>query len=152
MLEDLACILIFFIIAFAAYLILREVNRHNEQKSILELSKYEVNTRTPLDPNIKNYLGEFISDCFDDYCVMVLFPKNELYITNDRELEIINDLTAKVVERLSPNLREKLSQYYNDDNIDKVIADKIYITVISYVISINSRTINNGESEGKNKG
>ena len=83
-------------------------------------------------------MNDIIDDCFRDYEIMVLVPKNELYITDEREKEIRNDLVAKVVERLSPMALDKISLFYNVHRIDEIIADKVYITVMNYVVSHNS--------------
>ena len=69
---------------------------------------------------------------------MVLIPKNELYITDEREKEIRNDLVQKVVQRLSPMALDKISLFYNVHQIDSIIADKVYITVMNYVVSHNA--------------
>ena len=68
---------------------------------------------------------------------MILIPKREMYISDEREQEILSDLAAKVAERISPNLIERLSQFYNPNSIDKIIADKISIAVSNYIINNN---------------
>ena len=68
---------------------------------------------------------------------MVLAPRNEGYITEQREEEIRSDLVAKVSERISPIAMDKLSLRYNISNIDRVIGDKIYIVVTNYVVEHN---------------
>lgn len=103
----------------------------------LKLAKYEINTRSTIDSSIPAILDLIIDDCFTDYQVMILIPKNELYISDQREKEIRNDLVCKVVERLSDEAIEKISQFYNVKNIDKIIGDKIYITVMNYVVNHN---------------
>lgn len=108
------------------------------KEKLLNTSLYEVNTRTSIDNAIPNTLSSFIEDCFTDYQIMVLFPRNELYITDEREQEIIMDLAAKVTERMSPNFKQKLYQYYNPETFDKVLADKIYISVLNYCLGVNS--------------
>lgn len=112
--------------------------KDKQQHRLLDISQYEINTRTSLDNTIPSALDGFISDCFNDYLVMVLLPKGEEYITEEREQQIIADLSAKVAERISPNFIDKLSQYYNVDTLDKVIADKIYIAVLNYCVNNNT--------------
>ena len=103
----------------------------------IRLTKYDINSRSTVDASIPNILDLIIDDCFTDYQIMILIPKNELYITDEREKEIRSDLIYKVTERLSAEAIEKLSQLYNVRNIDKIIADKIYITVMNYVVNHN---------------
>ena len=114
-----------------------KIKDSKEKNKLLELSRYEVNTRTQ-DLNMSDILDKFIAECLTDYTVMILAPRNEIYISDEREQEILSDLTAKVAERISPNLIERLSLYYNINSIDKVIADKISIAVTSYIISRNA--------------
>ena len=144
--------IILLILLFVAYGLLMwyMFNRIKQQEKIIDLSSYEINTRNPIDQSIPSALDSFISDCFTDYQLMVLIPRNELYITEVREQEIIKDLAAKVSERISPNFKERLSKYYNPDTLDKVIADKIYIAVLNYCI--NNNAVIKTEPESKNKG
>ena len=123
------------ILVFYFYKTYKETRKH-----FLDLTKYEINCRTPIDASIPHILDLIIDDCFSDYQIIVLIPKNEGYITEVREKEIRDDLIYKVTERLSPEAIEKMSILYNVKNIDKVIADKIYITVMNYCIDHN-RTI-----------
>lgn len=109
---------------------------NNIQKQIIENSKYEINTRNSQFDSAE-ILNTFINDCFVDYQLMILIPRNELYISDEREQEILSDLAAKVAERISPNLIDRLSQFYNPDSIDKIIADKISIAVTNYIINNN---------------
>ena len=104
--------IILLILLFAAYGLLMwyMFNRIRQQDKIIDLSSYEINTRNPIDQSIPSALDSFISDCFTDYQLMVLIPRNELYITEVREQEIIKDLAAKVSERISPNFKERLSK------------------------------------------
>ena len=106
------------------------------QKDIIENSRYEINTRLA-EYKAAELLNSFIEDCFMDYQLMILIPKREMYISDEREQEILSDLAAKVAERISPNLIDRLSQFYNPDSIDKIIADKISIAVTNYIINNN---------------
>lgn len=106
------------------------------QKNIIENSRYEINTRLT-EYKAADLLNSFIEDCFIDYQLMILIPKREMYISDEREQEILSDLAAKVAERISPNLIERLSQFYNPNSIDKIIADKISIAVSNYIINNN---------------
>lgn len=125
-------------------------NTYRETKrSMIALQKYEINCNTQIDGSIPHILDLIIDDCFNDYQVIVLIPKNEMYITDEREKEIRSDLIHKVTERLSPEAMEKLSILYNIKNMDKVIADKIYITVMNYCIQHNA-TIQSSPAETKN--
>lgn len=110
----------------------------SNNEAIYKLSQYQVNVQAVIDETIPAILNSVIEECFDDYKLLVLFPKNEGYINDTREKEIRSDLVRKVTERLSPMALDKLSLYYNIKNIDIILADKIYITVLNYVIEHNS--------------
>lgn len=118
------------------FLFWRSNRRH--QKEILELGRYSTNVQAIIDKNIPNLLSDIIEDCFRDYDIMILTPKNELYITDEREKEIRADLVQKVVNRISPMALDKLSLFYNVHKIDEIIADKVYITVMDYVVRHNA--------------
>lgn len=105
---------------------------------IIRANQYAVNTQAIIDNSIPAILNEIIDECFTDYKLLVLFPKNEAYLTEEREREIRSDLAAKVTERLSPMTMDKLSLRYNVANIGAIIADKIYIVVMNYVIEHNA--------------
>ena len=59
------------------------------------------------------------------------------YIDSDKEDDIRRGLAEMVTSRISNNALEKLSQFYNIANIADIIADKIYITGMSYVVDHN---------------
>lgn len=107
------------------------------RKEMLKVSQYTVNTQAIIDDSIPLLLNSVIDECFTDYKVLVLEPRQEGYISNEREDEIRKDLISKIVERLSPMSLDKLSLRYNINNIDRIIADKVYIVVTNYVVEHN---------------
>lgn len=107
------------------------------RKEMLKVSQYTVNTQAIIDDSIPLLLNSVIDECFTDYKVLVLEPRQEGYISNEREDEIRKDLISKIVERLSPMSLDKLSLRYNVNNIDRIIADKVYIVVTNYVVEHN---------------
>jgi hypothetical protein len=138
--------LIFITLCIIALLVVYFIHRNIEYKNeLLEISKYEINTRNTIEMNASDLLTRFIEDCFIDYQVMILIPRDELYINDEREQEITNDLVNKVAERFSPNMLDRLSTFYNPDSIDKVIADKISIIVSNYCIDHNSVILNSNK-------
>ena len=105
---------------------------------MVRLSQYSINAQAVIDDSIPQLLNSIIDECFTDYQILVLAPKQEAYITAEREDEIRKDLIGKIVERLSPMSLDKLSLRYNISNIDRIIADKVYIAVTNYVVETNS--------------
>lgn len=127
-----------FLIGSLIVLFLFYRSNRSYQKQLMELGRYSTNVQAIIDKNIPGLLHDIIDDCFRDYEIMVLIPKREAYITDEREKEIRNDLVQKVVNRISPMALDKISLFYNVHKIDEIIADKVYITVMNYVVSHNS--------------
>lgn len=105
---------------------------------------YQINVTSTIDNSIPEILSMVIRECFEDYQVKTLLPLEEGYINSDREAEIRRGLVEIVTSRLSSATIDKLSLYYNIKNIADIIADKVYITVLHYVVEHNkSFTTNN---------
>lgn len=118
-------------------LVLYHINNKKHQRDLLELGRYSTNVQAIIDMSIPQILENIINDAFQDYQIMVLIPLNELYITDEREKEIRKDLVEKIVNRISPMAIDKISLFYNVHKIDEIIADKVYITVMNYVVAHN---------------
>lgn len=91
---------------------------------------------------IPELLGLVIQDAFDDYKIKVLEIQNDGFINSEREGKIIRDLVDIVSERISPATMDKLSLFYKPESIAAVMADKIYITVLSYIVDHNKEFVN----------
>lgn len=141
---------VFFLGLLVMFFLFWKSNR-SHQKELMELGRYSTNVQAIIDKNIPNLLHEIIEDCFNDYDIMVLTPRNELYITDEREREIRNDLVQKVVNRLSPMALDKLSLFYNVHKIDEIIAEKVYITVMNYVVAHNAMITDKARLESQNR-
>ena len=128
-------LLALFAVIVAIYAI--KTNSKDKQR-LIEASTSTVNKQAVIDETIPRILDLIITECFEDYKLLVLIPKNEFHINDKREDEIRRDLAEKVETRLSPVAVDKLSLYYNINNLDKIIGEKIYISVMSYVIEVNS--------------
>lgn len=129
----------FAVLAIAIVIMLVLFYRHvkQHQRQLLELARYSTNVQAIIDSSIPQILDTIITDAFQDYQIMELFPRNEPYITDDREKEIRSGLIEKVANRLSPMALDKISLFYNIHKIDEIIADKVYIIVMNYVIEHN---------------
>ena len=126
-----------FIVAMIILSIVVIVTNEKHKKKIEEISLYQINTSANIDTSIPNILELIINESFTDYQVKTLVPLNEGYINSDRETEIRNDLVALVSSRISNAALDKLSLFYNIKNIADILADKIYILVMNYVIEHN---------------
>lgn len=135
--------LMIFLIGCLILLILFYRSNRKHQNQLMELGRYSTNVQAIIDKTIPGLLNDIIEDCFRDYEIMVLIPKNEAYITDEREKEIRSDLVQKVVTRISPMALDKISLFYNVHRIDEIIADKVYITVMNYVVTHNALITDN---------
>lgn len=131
-------VVILFGIACIALVIIGLRMSKEYKDAMIRLSQYSINSQAVIDDAIPQLLNDIIDECFTDYKILVLAPRQESYITPEREDEIRKDLIGKIVERLSPMSLDKLSLRYNISNIDRIIADKVYIAVTSYVVETNS--------------
>lgn len=135
------CCNLVFIIGFSLLFILAIIYiilHHSIQKKILELNEFKVNADVIITEEFPKILDIMIMECFNDYNMMILVPKGEEFITDEREAEIRLDLAHKVSDRLSPRLISKLSAYYNIQSIGDIVAEKVYITVTNYVVRHNA--------------
>ena len=115
-----------------------------------DLVRYTANIQATIDSSIPQILDVIIDDCFKDYQIKVLVPMQELFINDDREKKIREDLVDIVTDRLSPATLDKIGLFYNIREIDKIIADKIYITVMNYRVEHNTPYANNENIDIRN--
>ncbi len=112
------------------------------KEAVLNLSKYQINTSAQIDDAIPGFLALIIDECFNDYKIKELVGSEDEYINSERESEIRKGLTNLVTQRISNAALDKLSLFYNISEIAEILADKIYITVMNYVIDHNTKFSN----------
>ena len=122
-----------------AALIIQLVLNYKYRKIMIQQSEHRLHISAQIDKTIPELLEYIIQESFRDYEATTLVPLNEDYINEEREKEIRAELVNIVGERISPIALEKIAIFYNEGNIAKVIADKIYITVMNYVVEHNSK-------------
>lgn len=130
----LACTIVVF-----GYLIYT-MNKH--KNNMENLTRYNINVAANIDRSIPGILEYLIQDCFNDYKIKNLEYKTDEYITPEKEDKIRKDLAGIVTGRLSSATLDKLSLFYNIDSIASILADKIYIIVMDYVVDHNSKLNN----------
>lgn len=80
----------------------------------------------------------FISREFDNYCARNLNFRS-IDVISDKQQDIIRrDLLKLIQERMSTNILYKMSIYYEPERIPDIIAEKVYLLVTAYVISIDN--------------
>ena len=126
-------------VAIVASLAIAVVVSNNKYRKRLEkLSYYQINTTAKIDQSIPELLELIINESFRDYQVMHLVALNEGFINSEREAQIRKELVNLVTNRISNASLDKLSLFYNLENIANILADKIYIIVMDYVVKHNS--------------
>lgn len=118
------------------------VNTKENQKTAQRLLKYQIDINAPIDKSIPEILDLVIMDCFNDYKIKFLEPIEQGHITAEREAEIRADLVVIITGRISEATLNKLSLFYNINSIADILADKIYICVMNYVIEHNKNFLN----------
>ena len=117
---------------------------YNKHKSCMEnITEYSINVAANIDRSVPAVLECVIQDCFDDYKIKSMVI-NHGHINSKEEAKIREDIVAMVSSRISDATLDKISLFYDLNNIAAIIADKIYITVMHFVIDHN-REIENIE-------
>lgn len=111
-------------------------NKH--RKRMEEITLHGIHISANIDQSIPGILDAIIQDCFNDYKVKMLIPLDEGVINSSREAEIRTALVSMVTTRMSPAALDKISLFYKLENIGAILGDKIYITVMNYVIDHNA--------------
>lgn len=132
------------LLCLTAVLVFVVISNWRHRKNIERLTMYQINVTSTIDSSIPEILSMVIRECFEDYQIKTLLPLEEGYINSEREAEIRRGLVDMVTSRLSSATIDKLSLYYNIKNIADIIADKVYITVLNYVVEHNNAINNNG--------
>lgn len=135
--HDINFILSLFLAAAVVLSIVVVILSNIHKNKLEELSLYQIHVQATIDESIPEVLDLVIRESFNDYQLKSLYPLNEGYINSDREAEIRGELIELVSSRISNAALDKISLFYNITNIADVIADKIYIAVMNYVIEHN---------------
>lgn len=89
------------------------------------------------DPNVPDALDKIIQQSFDEFILMNAGFRKEHYINQTEEREIVDRMIDKVSDRISETVYTKLELYYNSTAVPDIVANKIYMAVIAYVIENN---------------
>ena len=112
-------------------------NRNSREKN--RIQEFSTTSNLTIDSSIAKKLDEFIQENLTDYLVInIHLTENTSYITEELENQIREGFATYISDRLSPIFMQQLSLYYNIDNIDQVLANKIYIIVTAYVTAYNT--------------
>ena len=103
---------------------------------VVEMKKKKQNDDM-YDPEVPDALDKIIQQCFDEFILMNTGYQKEHYINQTEEQEIVNRMIDKVSERISDTIYTKLELYYNSAAVPDIVANKIYMAVMAYVIENN---------------
>lgn len=135
-------VIILCIMCLAAVVIYTVISNSKHRKAMEDISRYTVHTSAEIGSNIIEVLNIIIQDAFTDYSIKTLIIYEGQYINSEMEDEIRRGLVSLVSSRISNAAIDKLSLLYRPENIANIIGDKIYITVMNYVIAHNNQLEN----------
>ena len=127
------------VVAIAVLGIAMIIVYHIHKKELERLTSYEINVGAKIDEEIPNILEKFVLSIFTDYRLKFLDMQYlNQYISDEKQEEIFKEFTAICGKRLSPAMMDKLSLFWKREAIADVLADKIYLTVVDYVVAHNA--------------
>ena len=118
--------------------ILREKNVIDRDRLIKDI---------PTDNNILEIIESIIENTLDEYRVLILAPKQVIYINNKQQDEIMEYMSDEVPKRISTIAMKKLEYIYNKDYIGSYIGTTIYMHVLNFVIDYNVNNHGNPETK-----
>lgn len=118
-------------------LIMRIRNKTKLDKTRITMEDKKINIRSDIDETSFGLLDIFIQKQMDDYLVMNPKYLQSDYINSDMQTELNRGICKAVGEYMSPALYDKLELLYNKDSISDIIAKKVYIRTLYYVVDHN---------------
>lgn len=88
--------------------------------------------------DIRKILDALIDECFTNYLANNPEYSSGKYIPEEIESQIMRDVSNRVSVTISDGVLTKLSMYYNKNIIAKMISERVYLKVTSFVININT--------------
>lgn len=89
-------------------------------------------------PNVTEELDNIISECIVEYFILNSYEGTK-YINSEEETVIKKEISNMVSSRLSEDLINKLSIKYREDSVYTIIAAKINMIVMGYVVQNNGK-------------
>lgn len=111
----------------------RNINLKHRELNIKELDKV---TKESFDSTM-NVVEEIINDIFTRYTIMNTELKDDLYMNEDMIHDMMFNVLKETYLCMSPQLMSRLVTIYNSDYVDDIIAKKVQMITMSYVIQVN---------------
>lgn len=102
----------------------------------LNISEYDKINKEVFDSTM-DLVDQIITDIFTRYTIMNTELKDDLYMNEEMINEMMFNVLKEVYVSISPQLLNKLNAIYNREYVDDVIAKKVQMLTMSYVIQIN---------------
>jgi len=93
--------------------------------------------QTLFDPTTPTIIDLMITECFNEYIALNSGWKDKEYISEEDEKKIISILIESVLTRMSNVTLYKMRAYYNEELVESVLTEKIYMVVMNYSIYNN---------------
>lgn len=117
--------------------ILAVYNISTYYKQRFKLEKYKIDVELDLSKENKNVLDDIIAECFKEYILLnVEFKK--CAITAEMEESITKAVCTNVIDSISETMLNKVGLFYNVNNLNLIIANKVYLLMMDYSIAKNS--------------
>lgn len=82
-------------------------------------------------------VDEIITDAFTRYTIMDQDIREAIYINDEMIHNMMFNVLKDVYTSISPQILDKLSTIYNSDYVDDVLAKKVQMLTMGYVIENN---------------
>lgn len=102
----------------------------------LNITEYDKINKTTFDSTM-DLVDEIITDVFTRYTIMNTELKDNLYMNEEMINEMMFNVLKEAYTSISPQLLNKLNSIYNREYVDDVIAKKVQMLTMSYVIQTN---------------
>ena len=111
----------------------RSIDAKHRELSILE-SK-EINKDT-FDTTM-TLVDKILEDIFVRYTIMNTESKDDLYMNEEMINKMMFEVLKEAYTTLSTQIMNKLTSIYNSSYVDDMIAKKVQLMTMNYVISVN---------------
>lgn len=111
----------------------RSINaKHRE----LTISEYDKVNKESFDSTML-IVDQIVNDIFTRYTIMNTETKDDLYMNEEMIHQMMFEVLRESYLCMSPQLLSKLTSIYNRDYVDDMIAKKVQLLTMSYVIQTN---------------
>lgn len=111
----------------------KSIDTKHRELDILEYDKLSKETFE----SIMKLVDQIITDIFDRYTIMSMELQDEVYINEEMINKIMFDVLKETYQCISPQVLDKLTTIYNRTYVDDVIAKKVQMLTMGYVIQVN---------------